>query len=95
MINIWKVKVFITKKKKSHKLIIFFSWFLGKGVLVAPVDSSPDAPGELGKPVVLPTNMTEDMKKTVDEGWVNNAFNQYASDLISVHRSLPDPRDPW
>lgn len=54
-----------------------------------------DAPGEMGKAVVLPTNMTAEMKKMVDEGWLNNAFNQYASDLISVHRSLPDPRDEW
>lgn len=31
----------------------------------------------------------------VDDGWLKNAFNQYVSDLISVHRSLPDPRDEW
>ncbi|XP_055923316.1 putative polypeptide N-acetylgalactosaminyltransferase 9 isoform X2 [Eupeodes corollae] len=66
----------------------------GKGVLSAP-GVVEDAPGEMGKPVVLPTNLTDEMKKTVDEGWTNNAFNQYASDLISVHRSLPDPRDAW
>lgn len=54
-----------------------------------------DAPGEMGRPVILPTNMTTETKKLVDEGWLNNAFNQYASDLISVHRSLPDPRDEW
>lgn len=54
-----------------------------------------DAPGEMGRPVILPTNMTAETKKLVDEGWLNNAFNQYASDLISVHRSLPDPRDEW
>lgn len=51
--------------------------------------------GEMGKPVVLPANLTADVKKLVDEGWKNNAFNQYASDLISLHRSLPDPRDEW
>jgi polypeptide N-acetylgalactosaminyltransferase len=35
------------------------------------------------------------VKALIDEGWKNNAFNQYASDLISLHRSLPDPRDEW
>ena len=29
-----------------------------------------------------------------DDGWKNNAFNQYVSDMISVHRSLADYRDP-
>lgn len=66
----------------------------GGGVLVAPRDQE-SAPGEMGRPVILPTNLAPEIKKLVDDGWVNNAFNQYASDLISVHRSLPDPRDPW
>lgn len=54
-----------------------------------------ELPGELGKAVVLPTNLTGDVKKMVDDGWLKNAFNQYASDMISVHRTLPDPRDEW
>lgn len=73
----------------------FFFCFADKSVLIPPVDSSPDAPGEMGRPVVLPANMTAELKKSVDDGWLKNAFNQYASDLISVHRSLPDPRDSW
>lgn len=67
----------------------------GTGVLVAPGELNLDSPGEMGRPVILPTNMSTDMKRAVDAGWLNNAFNQYASDLISVHRSLPDPRDEW
>lgn len=63
--------------------------------MLPPAINSPDAPGELGRPVILPTNMSAEMKKAVDDGWLKNAFNQYASDLISIHRSLPDPRDPW
>uniref|UniRef100_U5EVC4 Polypeptide N-acetylgalactosaminyltransferase n=1 Tax=Corethrella appendiculata TaxID=1370023 RepID=U5EVC4_9DIPT len=65
------------------------------GVLIPPNDNTGDAPGEMGRPVILPKNMTAEVKKAVDEGWVKNAFNQYASDLISVKRNLPDPRDAW
>ncbi|XP_050462462.1 putative polypeptide N-acetylgalactosaminyltransferase 9 isoform X1 [Cataglyphis hispanica] len=67
----------------------------GGGVLAVPRDPDAVAPGEMGRPVILPTNMSAQTKKLVDDGWLNNAFNQYASDLISVHRSLPDPRDQW
>jgi hypothetical protein len=27
-----------------------------------------------------------------DAGWKNNEFNEYASNMISLHRSLPDVR---
>lgn len=67
----------------------------GGGVLAIPREPDASAPGEMGRPVILPTNMSAQTKKLVDDGWLNNAFNQYASDLISVHRSLPDPRDQW
>ncbi|XP_014216914.1 putative polypeptide N-acetylgalactosaminyltransferase 9 [Copidosoma floridanum] len=67
----------------------------GGGVLVPPQDQDLARPGEMGRPVVLPSNLTTEIKKLVDDGWINNAFNQYASDIISVHRSLPDPRDAW
>nr|XP_031836312.1 putative polypeptide N-acetylgalactosaminyltransferase 9 [Nomia melanderi] len=67
----------------------------GGGVLAAPREQDPSAAGEMGRPVILPTNLTAETKKLVDDGWLNNAFNQYVSDLISVHRTLPDPRDPW
>ncbi|XP_014254198.1 putative polypeptide N-acetylgalactosaminyltransferase 9 isoform X2 [Cimex lectularius] len=62
---------------------------------VYSVKSSLELYGEMGKPVILPSNITQEVKKLVDEGWQKNAFNQYISDLISVHRTLPDPRDPW
>ena len=63
----------------------------GQGVLMPPRE--PDGPGEMGKAVVLPKELTAEQKKLVDDGWQKNAFNQYVSDMISVHRTLPDPRD--
>ena len=79
---------------------IFFASFRWKndpehhaeGVVPPPQD--PNAPGELGKPVKF-DNPEPEVKALIDEGWKNNAFNQYASDVISLHRSLPDPRDSW
>lgn len=62
------------------------------GVVPPPMD--PNSPGENGKAVKI-ENPDKDIKKLIDEGWQKNAFNQYVSDLISVHRSLPDPRDEW
>ncbi|KAK6618487.1 hypothetical protein RUM43_013680 [Polyplax serrata] len=73
----------------------------GVGVLAPPRDLAEEEMvakgeyGEMGRPVHLPANLTGRIKKLVDEGWSKNAFNQYVSDLISVHRKLPDPRDPW
>ena len=57
-----------------------------------PVD--PNAPGEMGKPVVI-SKPDGDTKKLIDAGWKENAYNTYVSDLISLHRSLPDQRDAW
>ena len=37
--------------------------------------------------------LDDDERRKYDAGWKKNAFNQYASDKISLHRSLPDVRD--
>jgi len=47
-----------------------------------------DAPGELGKPVIIPENKHSIMK----EMFKINQFNLMASDMISVNRSLSDIR---
>ncbi|XP_022238622.1 putative polypeptide N-acetylgalactosaminyltransferase 9 isoform X2 [Limulus polyphemus] len=62
----------------------------GHGVIPPPRD--PDGLGEMGKPVRL-ANLTQIQQALVKDGWDKNAFNQYVSDLISLHRSLPDVRD--
>jgi len=62
-----------------------------------PIDNEihdPNGPGELGKPFKV-ENPDRETKAAIDKGWQDNAFNQYVSDKISVHRSLPDPRDDW
>lgn len=61
-----------------------------RGYLLPPRE--PEGPGEMGKPVKL-SNLTTEQTKLMKLGWKNNAFNQYISDMISIHRSLPDPRD--
>ena len=63
------------------------------GVLPLPKDN-PDGPGAMGRAVKI-DNPEPSVKKLIDEGWQKNAFNQYVSDMISVHRTLPDPRDEW
>lgn len=61
----------------------------------APIERNPNAPGELGKPVHIDKNkLSPEERVKYDEGWKNNAFNQYVSDMISIHRSLADIRDP-
>ncbi|EPB78280.1 ricin-type beta-trefoil lectin domain protein [Ancylostoma ceylanicum] len=46
--------------------------------------------GEGGKAVIIDVNkLSHDQKKLYETGYKNNEFNQYTSDLISVHRALP------
>jgi polypeptide N-acetylgalactosaminyltransferase len=33
--------------------------------------------------------LSPEEKKVYDQGFLDNAFNQYASDMISLHRTLP------
>ena len=44
-------------------------------------------PGENGKPFKVDKEKAEpEIKERIERGWKNNAYNEYVSDLISVHR---------
>ena len=50
--------------------------------------------GESGTAVTITEKSLEGLElKRFKKGWQENAFNQYVSDIVSVHRSLPDFRD--
>lgn len=51
--------------------------------------------GAMGKAVIIDKNkLSKEERQKFDGGWQRNAFNEYASDKISLHRTLPDIRDP-
>ena len=50
--------------------------------------------GDNGKPVIIDKkNLTSSDRKKYDDGWLNQAYNEYVSEMISLHRPLPDGRD--
>ncbi|XP_071108897.1 polypeptide N-acetylgalactosaminyltransferase 1-like [Haliotis cracherodii] len=52
-------------------------------------------PGQMGEPVFIDEkNLDGEEKGIYKAGFSNNDFNEYASNLISVDRRLPDIRDP-
>lgn len=52
-------------------------------------------PGEMGNPVRIDKDkLSMEERKKYDDGWKNNAFNEYVSDMISLRRTLADIRDP-
>ncbi|XP_045169871.2 polypeptide N-acetylgalactosaminyltransferase 5-like isoform X2 [Mercenaria mercenaria] len=54
-----------------------------------------NGPGENGEGVDIDkSKLTREQQADFDKGWGDNAFNRYVSDMISLHRSLPDVRDP-
>jgi hypothetical protein len=53
------------------------------------------SPGEMGNAVKIDKEkLSKEERKKYDDGWQNNAFNQYVSDMISLRRNLADIRDP-
>lgn len=58
-------------------------------------DPKMGGPGEMGNPVRIDKEkLSKEERKKYDDGWKNNAFNQYVSDMISLRRTLADIRDP-
>ncbi|CAJ0580538.1 unnamed protein product, partial [Mesorhabditis spiculigera] len=54
----------------------------------------PGQPGELGTAVNIdPKSLSDIERAKYDRGFQNNAFNEYASEMISIHRALPRPLD--
>jgi len=53
-----------------------------------------NTPGYMGKGYTIPDSEKERSKETIDQGWAQHQFNQFASDKISLDRPLPDHRDP-
>ena len=51
--------------------------------------------GENGKAVLVnKDSLSESERRKYEIAWQANAFNGYASDMMSLHRTLPDVRDP-
>jgi len=58
-------------------------------------DPKVGGPGEMGNPVRIDKDkLSKEERQKYDDGWKNNAFNQYVSDMISLRRNLADIRDP-
>lgn len=51
--------------------------------------------GEFGEGVTMPKSLPKDIREIYNDGKLKNSFNQYLSDLISFHRTLPDFRTEY
>uniref|UniRef100_A0A2M4AMU6 Polypeptide N-acetylgalactosaminyltransferase n=2 Tax=Anopheles triannulatus TaxID=58253 RepID=A0A2M4AMU6_9DIPT len=51
--------------------------------------------GDMGLPVELPAKLSPAVLVLVRRGWQEQGLNQYVSDMIPLHRRLPDVRDAW
>uniref|UniRef100_A0A1Q3FQP6 Polypeptide N-acetylgalactosaminyltransferase n=1 Tax=Culex tarsalis TaxID=7177 RepID=A0A1Q3FQP6_CULTA len=49
----------------------------------------------MGAPVLIAKGADKAIQRQIDAGWALQGLNQYASDLVSVFRRLPDIRDEW
>lgn len=49
-------------------------------------------PGEFGVEVKLPADISDEIKKKVEEGYNRHGFNSFVSNMVSVERELTDTR---
>lgn len=93
-------KVEAVAERKSNKVLKVKSKKTSYEKLVTPVpphilkELGLKNPGDKGKPVKL-VNVSAEIQKKIDKGWRRHQFNEFVSDLISVKRVLPDPRDEY
>ena len=50
-------------------------------------------PGDNGDPVNMPENLTEDIRKKMNEGFETHGYNAFVSNMVSLNRPLPDVRN--
>ena len=72
------IKKMTTLKKSKEKN---FKFFFPKGALAKGMK-------------IDENNISKDEKKKFDDGWTKYAFNNYASSLIPMNRTIPDIRLP-
>ncbi|XP_064455026.1 putative polypeptide N-acetylgalactosaminyltransferase 9 [Ornithodoros turicata] len=92
----WKLTSVVQRPAlaRRHKQLLELSdRNVSETALLEGVAPEPKPPGEMGAGVQL-KNLSRELQEKVKAGWQLHAFNQYASDKISLYRSLPDPRDP-
>lgn len=82
------------KKKQRDKLSMKKLVTPVPSEIIAELGLQNSRPGEMGFPVAL-KNVSTEVQRRIDLGWKRHEFNEFVSDLISVRRSLPDPRDAY
>ncbi|OQV18533.1 Polypeptide N-acetylgalactosaminyltransferase 5 [Hypsibius exemplaris] len=87
------------QEKRKHKKDALKKAGVGRKPVHVDVDALQEedvkhkGPGEMGEAVDIDKEkLAPEERAAYDKGFEKNSFNQYASDMISVHRSLPDMR---
>lgn len=90
--NILKFKLHLLISVIIVTAIIILTYHLPMIELVRHV--SQRQPGYMGRPVIIDKdNLTETELLQYENGWKQNAFNQFVSDIIALDRPLADIRD--